>query len=143
MLYPLYDYYLGSDMTLDEIISDYLNNFYHKKHGTNKSDKVRRKVLDSTKIAAIDAFSIQQRVIPGCLDFGAALNETMWFMIQSNETQALGVLIAASEWEKRVNRVYYFGSSEEVRNKALRIFEHYRIYGEMTRSQYDSKAGGM
>ncbi len=141
MQYPLYDYYYNRSLSLDEIISDYLTNFYHKKHGSNKSDKVKQKVLNSTKVASIDSFSIQQRVVPNYVDFGSAINETFWFMIQSNETQALGVLIAASEWEKRVNNVYHFGSSVEVRNKAIKIFQKYSIYEEMSRSQYESMIG--
>ena len=141
MQYPLFDYYYNSILTLDEIISDYLENFYHKKHGTNKSDKVRNKVLNSTKIAALDSFSIQQRAVPNYMDFGSAINETFWFMIQSNETQALVVLIAASEWNKRVNRVYNFGSYEEVRNKAIKIFQKYSIYEEMPKSQFEAMTG--
>lgn len=137
MQYPLFDYYYNSSLTLDEIISDYLDNFYHKKHGTNKSDKVRNKVLNSTKVAAIDSFSIQQRVVPNYMDFGSALNETIWFMFQSNETQALGVLFAASEWEKRINDIYHFGSAREVRDKAIRISQKYSIFEEMSQSQFE------
>ena len=141
MLYPLFEYYYYSDLSLDEIIEDYLNSFYHKKHGSNKSDKVRRKVLNSSKIAAIDAYSIQQQVVPNYMDFGAALNETLWFMVQSNETQALGVLIAASEWDKRVNRVYHFATSDDVRDKAIKIFKKFSIYEEMSKSQFEEMTG--
>lgn len=137
MLYPLYEYYYLSDLSLDEIIDDYLTDFYHKKYGSNKSAKVRQKVLNSSKIVAMDAYSIQARAVPNYMDFGGAINETLWFMIQSNETQALGVLIAASEWNRRVNSVYHFGPEEEVRNKALKIFKKFGICGEMTRSQFE------
>lgn len=137
MLYPLYDYYFNSDLSLEEIISDFVSNFYLKKHGSNKVDKIRSKVLNSSKIASIDAFSIQGKVVPNHIDFGSAINETLWFMFQSNETQALAVLIAAYEWKKRINDVYHFGSELEVRNKAINIFKKYSIYEEMSKKQFE------
>ena len=141
MLYPLYDYYLLSGLCLEEIIEDYKTNFYHRKHGTDKSTKVVKKVADATKIAAIDAFSVQQHVVPSVTDFGAALNETLWFVVQSNETQALAVLIAFKNWKDRVNDVYHFAGNFEIRNKALMIFKKYSIYAEMTKEQYERMTG--
>ena len=131
MLYPLYNYYLNSSLTLDEIIIDYIHRFYCRKYGIDKAEKVHQKILNSSKVASIDAFSIQKRTIPTCLDFGAAINETMWFVFQSNETQALGVLFATTEWDKRINRVYGFGTPFTVRNMAIAIFKEFSIYGEL------------
>lgn len=131
MQYPLYNYYLNSNLSLDEIIMDYTSRFYCRKHGMDKAEKVHQKILNSSKVGSIDAFSIQNRTIPSCLDFGAAINETMWFFFQSNETQALGVLFAATEWDKRINRVYGFGTPLTVRNMAIAIFKEFSIYGEI------------
>ena len=128
MLYPLYDYYKLSCLTLDEIIDDYLKKFYLRRHSQNESEKVRKKVLDSPKIAAIDAYSIQKKVVPSADDFGSAINATFWFMIKSNSTQALAVLIAAKEWNKRTNSKYHLGNDKTIRDNALEVFK--KKYGQ-------------
>lgn len=142
MLFPLYNYYSESSLSLNEIIEDFIKSQYLKKHGSDKVEKIIKVIVNSSRIAAIDAFSIQQRVVPNYMDFGAAINSVPWFMFQSNETQALGVLITAREWASRVNRVYHFGSDREIRDKALKILEKFSIYREMSREQYDSMRTG-
>ena len=137
MLYPLYDYYQLSKLTLEEIVDDYLKNFYYKRYSQSKSENVEKRVQNSKKIAAIDAVSIRKHVVPNSIDFGSAINETFWFMFQSNSTQALAVLIAAREWNKRVNRKYHICSEKEIRDKALYIFKKYSIYEEMSQKRYE------
>ena len=137
MLYPLYDYYQSSKLTLEEIVDDYLKNFYHRRYSQSKSENVEKRVQNSKKIAAIDTISIQKHVIPNSIDFGSAINETLWFIFQSNSTQALAVLIAAREWNKRVNRKYHICSEKEIRDKALYIFKKYSIYEEMTQKGFE------
>lgn len=137
MLYPLYDYYQLSKLTLEEIVDDYLKNFYYKRYSQSKSENVEKRVQNSKKIAAIDAVSIRKHVVPNSIDFGSAINETFWFMFQSNSTQALAVLIAAREWNKRVNRKYHICSEKEIRDKALYIFKKYSIYEEMTQKRFE------
>ena len=134
MLYPIYDYYALSNLTLEEIIDDYSNKFYLKYFGRNKLEKIKKKL---SKVAAIDAFSVQLRVVPNYVDFCSALNGVLWFFFQSNKTQALATLIAANEWAKRVNDVHHFGSDKEVRDKAIGIFKKYDIYEEMSQEQYE------
>ena len=137
MQYPLYDYYQLSKLTLEEIVDDYLKNFYYKRYSQSKSENVEKRVQNSKKIAAIDAVSIRKHVVPNSIDFGSAINETFWFMFQSNSTQALAVLIAAREWNKRVNRKYHICSEKEIRDKALYIFKKYSIYEEMSQKRYE------
>lgn len=137
MLYPLYDYYQLSKLTLEEIVDDYLKNFYHKRYSQSKSENVEKRVQNSKKISSIDAVSIQKHVVPNSIDFGSAINETLWFMFQSNSTQVLAVLIAAREWNKRVNRKYHICREKEIRDKALYIFKKYSIYEEMTQKRFD------
>lgn len=137
MLYPLYDYYQLSKLTLEEIVDDYLKNFYYKRYSQSKSENVEKRVQNSKKIAAIDAISIQKHVVPNSIDFGSAINETLWFIFQSNSTQALAVLIAAREWNKRINRKYHICREKEIRDKALYIFKKYSIYEEMTQKRFE------
>ena len=136
MLYPLYNYYYESNLTLSEIIENFIN-IYTRKHGRDKVNKIIHKVKDSTKIAALDSFSIQKRVLLNYVDFGSAVNATMWFMIQSNTTQALAVLIAAQLWHERVNSIYQFGSYRELRDNALMILKKYDLYEDMSEREYD------
>lgn len=136
MLYPLYNYYYESNLTLSEIIENFIN-IYTRKHGRDKVNKIINKVKDSTKIAALDSFSIQKRVLLNYVDFGSAVNATMWFMIQSNTTQALAVLIAAQLWHERVNSIYQFGSYRELRDNALMILKKYDLYEDMSEREYD------
>ena len=140
MLYPLYEYYQESNLFLDEIINHYIENFYLKENGRNRVDEIERRVKESPKILSIDAESIKLSVVPNYVDFGSAINEMFWFMFKSNSTQALAILIAAREWEKRVNDVYHFGTEQEVRDKAIRIFKKYDMYEEMTQEEFDKRA---
>ena len=137
MLYPLYEYYLESSLSLEEIINHYVENFYLKENGRNRVDEIERRVKESSKVLSIDAASIRLSAIPNYMDFGSAINEIFWFMFKSNSTQALAVLIAAREWEKRVNDVYHFGSEQEVRDKAIRIFKKFDICEEMTKEEFE------
>ena len=63
-------------MTLEEIVDDYLKNFYYKRYSQSKSENVEKRVQNSKKIAAIDAVSIRKYVVPNSIDFGSAINET-------------------------------------------------------------------
>lgn len=140
MQFPLYNYYLESDLALEEIIDNYLG-FYIKQYGRDKAQAVARKVMNSSKIAALDAFSVQQHAMPNYIDFGSAVNETLWFVFQSNKTQALAVLIAAKLWDQRVNSVHHLGSPQRLRDDALKIFLKYSIYEEMPQVEFERMTG--
>lgn len=136
MEYPLYEYYLSSTLSLEEIVDDFVADYYLAHHGRTKVDKIFRKVMSSSKIASIDAFSIEKQLMPSFIDFGAAVNSVLWFAFQSNETQALAVLYAFVNWSKRVNSKYNFCTEEELRDEALKIFKKYNIVEEMPDSKF-------
>jgi len=137
MLYPLYDYYYASDFTLEEILKHYIQNFYLRKHGRDKAEKVLYKVSDSSKIKKLFEQSLKQRVAPNYVDFGSVINEMIYFMFQSNSTQVLAVLAAAIAWNKQVNQYARLKNEDDVRNDTIKIFKKYSIYEEMSQSEYE------
>lgn len=139
MLYPLYEYYLQSDLSLEEILKHYVSRFYLKKNGTDKVEKVLRKVSESSKMNKLFDQSARQRIAPNYVDFGSVINEMMYFMFQSNSTQALAVLAAAIAWDKQVNQLARLKNVKAVRDDAIKIFKKYSIYEDMTQAEYDEK----
>ena len=137
MLYPLYEYYLQSDLSLEEVLKHFVSRFYLKKNGTDKVEKVLRKVSESSKMNKLFAQSSQQRIAPNYVDFGSVINEIMYFMLQSNSTQALAVLAAAIAWNKQVNHFAGLKDMDAVRDDAIKIFKKFSIYEDMTQAEYD------
>ena len=137
MLYPLYDYYLESALSLDEIVADYIHNFYLLKHSQQKVEKIRSAFQKSKLVNRVHAIALQSGRVPSYIDYLEAINGTPWFMLQSNSTQALGVLMAMQEWDNEFNKVIHRCDSEQIRNNALRVFQKWQIYGEMTTEQYN------
>lgn len=137
MQYPLYDYYSASDLTLEEILKHYIKNFYLRKHGSDKVEKVLNKVSDSSKMKKLFELSLRQRVMPNYIDFGSVINEMMYFMFQSNSTQALAVLAAAIAWDKQVNHLAGLKSQKAVRDDAIKIFKKYSICEDMSQREFE------
>lgn len=104
MQYPLYDYYYSSSMTLDEIFEHYAENFYLRKHGRDKYEKVLQKISESDKVQKLFEVSYTQGLALTYMDMGATLNGIMWFFFQSNETQTLAILAMFSFWDVNINR---------------------------------------
>lgn len=138
MLYPIYDYYHESSLTLEEVLQHYVEKFYYRKHGRDKFDKILKKLSDSNKVRSLFDESYQKRLALSNVDFGATINEMMWFMFQSNETQAVAVLAMALSWHTNVNSHLYLKTERELRDDALMIFKKFQIYGDMTQEEYDS-----
>ena len=137
MLYPLYDYYYASDMTLEQILKHYIKFFYLRKHGSDKAEKVLYKVSESSKMQKLFDYSASQNIAPNYVDFGSVINEIMYFMFQSNETQALAVLAAAIAWDKKVNHLGILKDEYDLRNDTIKIFKKFSIYGEMTQQEFE------
>lgn len=135
MQYPLYDYYYASDLTLEEILKHYIHNFYLRTHGRDKAEKVLNKVSDSSKMKNLFDQSAKQGIAPNYVDFGSVINEMMYFMFQSNSTQALAVLAAAIAWDKQVNQYAHLKNRDDVRNDAIKIFKKYSIYEDISQSE--------
>jgi len=137
MQYPLYDYYYASDLTLEEILKHYIQNFYLRKHGRDKAEKVLYKVSDSSKIKKLFEQSAKQGIAPNYVDFGSVINEMMYFMFQSNSTQALAVLAAAIAWDKQINQYAHLKNEDDLRNDTIKIFQKYSMYGDMSQDEYE------
>ena len=137
MQYPLYDYYSASNLKLEEILKHYIKNFYLRKYGSDKAEKVLNKVSYSSKMKKLFDLSLRRRVTPNYIDFGSVINEILYFMVQSNRTQALAVLAAAIAWDKQVNRLAGLKSQEDVRDDAIKIFKKYSIYEEMSQKEFE------
>ena len=100
MLYPLYNYYKNSKLSLDEIIDHYVTRFYCKKHDGKTVLNVLNRVKSSSKINNICGLSATRKIAPNYVDFASAINETIWFVFKSNMTHALAVLFAALYWDE-------------------------------------------
>lgn len=137
MLYPIYDYYYDSSLTLESILSHYVENYYFRKHGKDKFDKILTKLAESEKVKNLFALSYKKMVAINNVDFCATLNETMWFMLQSNETQAVAVLVMALLWNNNVNSHLNLISEKDLRDDVLKIFKKFHIYKEMSREEFD------
>lgn len=141
MEYPIYEYYYHTNMSLEEVLSDYAQNFYLKHYGTDKLGKVLRKIADSNKINSLLVESAQRGVAPNFIDFGSVINSIGWFIIQSTRTEAVAVLAAMLAWDSKVNSVYGMRSEPDVKNEAIKVFKNYSICEEMPKSQFERMTG--
>ena len=135
MQYPLYEYYMLSSLTLDEIVDHYVTHFYSKKHSREDVMKVLTKIKESSKIKNLCGHSATRKIAPNYVDFATTINEIIWFVFRSNMTQALGVLFAILYWDEKINSVYSLKSDEDVRDDAIKIFKKFSIYEEMSQSE--------
>lgn len=108
--------------SLEEII-DGFSNEYIRHNGVDKFKKVYDKVNSSNKLAELDGKSLRLRQAPTAHDFLTTINTMPYFIFSSQYTCALGALFAIKLWDERINRLYNFNSSLELRNKAIAIFE--------------------
>jgi hypothetical protein len=137
MQYPLYEYYMLSSLTLDEIVDHYVTHFYSKKHSREDVMKVLTKIKESSKIKNLCGHSATRKIAPNYVDFATTINEIIWFVFRSNMTQALGVLFAILYWDEKINSVYSLKSDEDVRDDAIKIFKKFSIYEEMSQSEFE------
>lgn len=112
--------------TLDEII-DGFSNEYIRHNGVDKFKKVYDKVSNSNKLAELDGRSLRLQVAPTSHDFLSTINSMPYFMFSSQYTVALGTLFAIKLWNEKINRLYHFNTSVELRYKALSVFEILKI----------------
>ena len=137
MQYPLYEFYLKSDLSLEEIQKHYTEHFYLKTHGRDKAEKVLAKVSASNKMNELFETSLRRRVAPNYIDFGSVINGIMWFMFQSNSTQALAVLSAATAWNRKVNCIANLKSDKDLRDDTIKIFKKFSVYEDMTQKEFE------
>lgn len=138
MLYPIYDYYYESHLNLAEILSHYVENYYYRKHGKDKYEKILTKLSESDNVKKLFEHSYKQKLAINNVDFGCAINGTMWFMLQSNETQVVAIMVMALIWNEKVNKHLHLISYKDLRDDILTVFRKFHIYKEMTREEFDS-----
>lgn len=138
MLYPLYNYYIQSDLNLYEILEHYTEKFYLKRYGRNKVEKILSKVSNSRQMNDLFLRSIQLRRMPREIDFSSVVN--LLYPFSSNRTHAVAVLAAAVDWDQKVNNFHLIGFIIDLRDEILNIFERYQMAEEMTREEYEMHA---
>lgn len=138
MRFPLYDYYLDSNLSLEEILKHYIQNFYLRNHGRDKAEKVLYKVTDSKNVKQFFEKTTRDGIVPNYDDFIYIINEITYFIFQSNSTQALAALAAAIAWDRQVNIGSCLKSVYAFRNDTILIFKKLSIYEEMTLEEFES-----
>lgn len=139
MIHSLYDYYNESELTLEEVLSDYVDNYYLKKYSDDKASKVIKKTLEAEGLKDLNGQSIKDRVFkdhyPKYDEFVKAIKNSLWFSLQSDRTIVLAVLAAALEWDKKINRYFYIVDEEIFRGNILLVFQKYQIMENITSNQ--------
>jgi len=105
-----------------EITIREFSNYYIRKYGREKYEKVLRKTRESNKLAALDGKSIRERSAPSSMDFLAVINTIPYFIFSSQETCALAAISAISLWNEKINSKYFFCDSYELDSKARTVF---------------------
>lgn len=140
MQYPLYDYYKRSNLNLLQVIKHYTKVFYQRHYGRDKTDKVLKKALDLKGLKAIYDYSITNRKMPTVQYIGEWVNGNLWFMVQSNKSQALAILIIMQQWQHDINENYFFEHFDDVKDEAIKVFEMYSMYEEMSNEEFEKGA---
>ena len=140
MQYPLYDYYNRSNLNLSEIVQHYVKNVYQKHYGRNKADKVLEKTFGLKGLKPIYEYSLQNRKMPPVSYVCEWVNGNLWFMIQSNKTQALAVLFIMQRWQQDINERYFFEHFSNVKDEAIKVFKMFDMYEEMTKEEFERGA---
>lgn len=126
MIRSLYDYYVLSTFDLEQVLEDYVDNFYLKKHSDDKAAKAIKKSIEVDGMKDLNGNSIKNRDFKGSfpkyLDFAKTIKSSLWFSLQSSRTIVLGTLAAAIEWDKTINNHFYIVDKETFRNNILLIF---------------------
>ena len=132
MLYPLYDYYRKRDCNLDEIVDHFVSTFYAKRYGVDKAYEVFEKIISSDKIKNLCGQSATRGIAPNYVDFSSVVHSILWFIFKSNLTIALATLYSILYWDEKINTVYCMKSDEDVKEDAIKIFDKFQIYEDMT-----------
>jgi len=142
MIRSLYDYYVLSTFDLEQVLEDYVDNFYLKKHSDDKAVKSIKKSIEIDGMKELYGNSIKNRDIKGCfpkyIDFAKTIKSSLWFSLQSPRTIALGTLAAANEWNNTINSHFYIVDKETFRNNILLIFKEYQIMDNISNAQFDN-----
>lgn len=134
--YPLFTFYKDSSLSLSQIVSHYNQRFYLIEYDHTKSKKVLDTIFSLKNFSKLSYRSNQLKLPVNCDELLSCVNSSLWFKFQSNKTKALGVLIAASLWEEKVNNQENLISSLDFRNDILTIFQKLVINADLTEDEY-------
>lgn len=134
--YPLYVFYKDSSLGLNQIMTHYNQRFYLIEYDVEKSQKVLDVVFTLKSFSKLSYRSTQLKLPLTCNEIMACINSSFWFKFQSNKTKVLGVLIAASLWEEKVNSVISIIDSTKFRNDILTVFDKLNIIADLTEEEY-------
>ncbi|WP_200974455.1 hypothetical protein [Echinicola sp. 20G] len=112
--------------SFNTIFENYKEKFTYK-HGHNKVQKIKSKVLSSSNLKKLSQISIDRRIAPSEADFGSGIHTITYFMFAGGETTAMAELFAIHNWNETVNRTYRLCSDLDLCHKAEATFRRYQI----------------
>ena len=139
MIRSLYDYYVSSPFNLEEILDDYIDNFFLKKYSEDKAITTIKKTDELKKWSEFDGISIKNRNyknhFPKYTDFADLIKSSLWFSLQSSYIKVLGVLYSAKKWDNTTNQNFLIVDKETFRNNIILIFKEYQIMANFPSNQ--------
>lgn len=107
---------------------DRYKRYYIYQHGEAKYEKTKAKIRSSEKLNKLLQASIQYRMMPTEGDFGATLQEVLYFMFAGAETSVMGELLAMQYWNDTINAKYSFCGDATLLNNAQASLTRWQIY---------------
>ena len=98
----------------------------------DKAYEVFEKIISSDKIKNLCGQSATRGIAPNYVDFSSVVHSILWFIFKSNLTIALATLYSILYWDEKINTVYCMKSDEDVKEDAIKIFDKFQIYEDMT-----------
>ncbi len=108
-------------------IYDRYKNYFIKKNGTLKFQKIEEKIHTSKSIAQLHGLTIQKKIVPTQADFGATINQMTYFIFAGGETIAMAQLIAIKYWNEEINTVYGLCAESMLAHKAEAALNYWKI----------------
>lgn len=106
---------------------DRYKNYFIKKNGIAKFQKVEEKILSSKDLAKLHNESIRDKEAPTQADFGAVINQIGYFIFAGGETIAMAQLIAIKHWDEKINSVYSLCTESGLLHKAESVLNRWKI----------------
>lgn len=106
---------------------DRYENYFIKKYGVTKFQKIEEKILSSKSLVKLHNESIKDKEAPTQADFGATIHQISYFIFAGGETIAMAQLIAIKDWDEKVNRAYGLSSASGLLHKAESVLNRWKI----------------
>jgi len=112
--------------SFEKVFNEYRDQYAYK-HGHDKLEKVRTKVLGSSNLKKLCQMSVDGRLAPSAADFGASIHTMAYFIFAGTETTAMGELFAFHFWNESVNKKYGLINDYDLCHKVESTFKRYQI----------------